>query len=147
MFQSMYDSNDNYISLTGEHLINVKGRGYIKAKNIKIGDKLRVYAEEDKNFYDFEVKKILHEMKLGFVAPLTYKGTILVNQIDTSCYAQINDHDLADLAMTPVKLWYKIRKFFGLNKARSIQNNENVEISFYSSLLYKITSTIMPSLF
>lgn len=110
LFQVIYDSFGNSLSLTSSHLLFIQNRGYINAAKVQIGDNLRIYSTELKKFNDFKVDKISFDFTTGFIAPLTNEGTLLVNNIHTSCYAEINSHLVADLAVTPMKLWYKISK-------------------------------------
>lgn len=148
MFQIFHDSNGNSISLTSTHLIKLDERGgYVSAGSIKLGDMLRIYSKKEATFVNFEVKRIEFEMKMGFTAPLTQEGTILVNGVDASCYAQVNSHYLADLAMTPVKLWFKAKQFLFSRIIMTNENNENnvVDIDSYSIVLYKVASIFFNS--
>ena len=69
-------------------------------------------------FIDFKVEKIRFDFKTGYIAPLTNHGTLLVNNIHASCYAEINSHLVADWAVTPIKYWYKLRKYIQINKVK-----------------------------
>lgn len=145
MFQVFYDLNENQISLTGSHLIYVLEKGYVKANHVRIGDKLRIYSEKENIFKEFKVKRIDYQIKEGFIAPLTNHGTILVNGIDSSCYADINSHHLADFAMLPFRLWYKISKMLNLKN-----KNENIEfksVPNYFNFLHLFTYKMFPFLF
>lgn len=42
----------------------------------------------------------------GAFAPVTQEGTMLVDNVWVSCYADIADHDLADSLMAPLKSFY-----------------------------------------
>ena len=142
MFQSIHDSSGNYISLTSSHLVYVLNKGYVNAARIKIKDKLRIYSNEINNLIDFTVEKISFDLKKGFIAPLTFQGNLLVNNIHASCYAEINSHSIADWAMMPIKLWYKISKNFkGISEETS-----SVEISQFSHFMYNLVSSYLPSL-
>ena len=101
---------------------------------------MSVYSED--RFVDTEIVKIEKETKMGFIAPLTDAGTILVNNVDASCYAEINSQWIADLAMKPIKLWYKLSKYFGMSES----NNENGMHS-YATVLQHFTEKYLPSLF
>jgi hypothetical protein len=145
MFQEFYDKNQNHVSLTSSHLIYVQNKGYIKAANVQIGDKLRVFLNgKRREFVDFEVKRIDFQLKDGYVAPLTRDGTLLVNQVDTSCYAEVNDHYAADWAMTPLKVWYSLSKYFKPPQTDHARI-QNKAISPYSMFLHKIATNLFPS--
>lgn len=139
-----YDSIKNKISLTGSHLIYVLSKGYIKASEVRIGDKLRTFSVNDKAFKEFEVKQIDFQIKEGFIAPLTDHGTILVNGIDASCYADINNQNLADIAMLPVRLWYKISKW--INWTSNNEDKEFIGVSKYFNFLHVFTYNVFPYL-
>lgn len=111
---------------------------------MQIGDLLRTYSNKDKEFVDFQVKRISYELKEGFIAPLTNEGTLLVNQVDTSCYAEVNSHQMGELAMAPVKLWYKLNKLF-TNTIVDKGSDHDVGVNLYSKLLYKFGLTFFPS--
>ncbi len=140
----MYDASNKQISLTNSHLIYVKNKGYIKVSDVKLSDVLRVYSNEKNDFDNFLVSRINYELKTGFIAPLTQQGTLLVNQIDTSCYAEVNDHSVANLFMIPVKFCYKINKY--LNLKNTIKSaSSNVDLDFYSKVLYQFGLKYFPS--
>lgn len=42
----------------------------------------------------------------GAFAPVTQEGTMIVDGVLVSCYADIADHDLADTLMAPLKSFY-----------------------------------------
>jgi hypothetical protein len=143
LFKTMYGASNKQISLTNSHLIYVKNKGYIKVSDVNLGDFLRVYSNEKNYFDNFLVSRIDYELKTGFIAPLTQQGTLLVNQIDTSCYAEVNDHSVADLFMIPVKFWYKINKYLDIKTIKSASSN--VDLDFYSKVLYQFGSKYFPS--
>jgi hypothetical protein len=127
-------------------LIYVQRQGYIKAASVQIGDKLRFYKANASTYSDFEVRRIDFNIKEGFVAPLTREGTLLVNGVDASCYAEINNHKVADLAMAPVKLWYVMSKYVASKKRRDLTEPESSkDMSFYSLFLQKIATHLFPS--
>ena len=136
----MVGSKGNRISLTGGHLINIKNKGYIKASQVKVGDIMSVYSND--KLVDSEIIDIEMEIKQGYTAPLTHEGTILVNNVHASCYAEINNQWIADLAMKPVKVWYKLSKYFSTSES----NSEN-GFHIYASILKQFTENFLPSLF
>lgn len=143
MFQIFSDSNGRSISLTSTHLLNVLERGYVSAGSIHVGERLRVYSAERHAFDELKVERIEFDMKTGFSAPLTQAGTILVNGVDSSCYAQVNSHFLADLSMAPLKIWSRLRKLLSINNNNN--NRHHVEVGAYSSALYRLASLFFSS--
>jgi hypothetical protein len=132
--------------MTSQHLIFEIGHGkYIKAAKIQVGDKLRVFSTEKQGFDEFLVSEISFDVKQGFIAPLTNHGTLMVNGVDASCYAEINNHHLADLFMYPVKMWHQLSKTFAF--ANSKFSQDEVNPSLYSNILYKFASNFMSSYF
>ncbi len=109
---------------------------------MKIGDVMSVYSNEE--LIDSEIIEIEIETKQGYTAPLTESGTILVNDVHSSCYAEINSHSIADLAMKPIKVWYKLSKYFGMTESKTNSDNG---LSFYSTVLQRFTENVLPSLF
>jgi hypothetical protein len=140
----LYDSNDNYISLTSSHLIYVEEVGYTKASNVKVGNRLRMYSHAANRLVDFVVAKISYDIKEGFVAPLTNEGTLLVNNLDASCYAEVNSHIIADIVMKPLKLWYKLAKY--LRTETDKNKDELINVDYYSTILYKFALNYLPSI-
>lgn len=46
------------------------------------------------------------QRSFGVYAPLTSSGNIVVNNVVASCYALVNDHQLAHTAFAPLRLFY-----------------------------------------
>ncbi|CAF1255464.1 unnamed protein product [Adineta steineri] len=65
-------------------------------------------------------------MKKGYYAPLTMKGTLLINNILASCYANINDHYLAQYSMAPFRYYYKFTRFISLHDPFNINKTEGL---------------------
>ncbi len=143
IFQVITDTlNKTSISLSPSHLIHINGVNYVQARKVKLGDTLRLF--NGKGFEDVVVGSINFEIDYGFTAPLTNAGTILVNGVDSSCYAVVNNHHLANLGMFPVKAWYSISKFL-FGEYNELDTYENLD--FYSENLFKVASYLMPSYF
>jgi hypothetical protein len=54
---------------------------------------------------------IEEKIEAGYIAPLVESGKLLVDGIHASCYADINSHMLAHLALKPFIYWYKFSKY------------------------------------
>lgn len=122
-----------YITLTPRHLIYVKQMDkqkfeFIAAFQVLVGDSLKKYDLEQKlqqNVYVTKIEKIFLN-RSGIFSPLTESGTIVVDNILTSCYSIVRYHEVAHF-------------FFDLLNRLNyyIELTSNVYIS-YSKFLYKI---------
>lgn len=143
MFQVLFDKSNKSISLSTTHLVYAKHAGYIYASKIKTGHVLRIYSYDEGQFIDFVVDRIDFQIKDGYIAPLTNEGTILVNNIDASCFATVNNHYMANLAMTPLKMYYKLSKYFG----HTNEINDYIDVDYYSQFLHSFATQYAPSFF
>ncbi|CAF4201590.1 unnamed protein product, partial [Rotaria sordida] len=128
----------NEISLTQYHLIpTIDSNGnenYLFAKQIKIGDYLFVLFNGKLKYSP--VINITIEMKKGYYAPLTMKGTLLINNVLASCFANVNNHHLAQYYMAPFRYYYKFAQFmsvydpFNINKTEGLYSTVNMMFYF-----------------
>lgn len=96
--------------LTKFHLIYIRRRfsSFWKvqfAKMIQKGDFVKVWS--DGKLVAAEVTSISISNERGSIAPLTNEGNIIVDGVLASCYALLEDHELADSIFWPAKLIYK----------------------------------------
>lgn len=107
LFIQIRTSRGNSLKLTPKHLIAVQSKllekEYIFAEKIKEG--LKVYIFSNGEEIEDTVLSVERTIDAGFYAPLTADGTLLVNGISISCYAIIEDHDLAHFFVTPLRLF------------------------------------------
>eukprot|EP00117_Sycon_ciliatum_P020309 scpid71680/ scgid18128/ Desert hedgehog protein A; Cephalic hedgehog protein; Desert hedgehog protein 1; X-CHH; Desert hedgehog protein A N-product; Desert hedgehog protein A C-product len=54
------------------------------------------------------VIQVSHVWLQGAYSPLTRTGTLLVNDVMMSSYGEVNSHWVADVMMSPLKLWWSI---------------------------------------
>lgn len=52
------------------------------------------------------ISRVSVTMRAGLFAPLTQQGTIVVNGVAASCYAAVDQHQLAHWAFAPLRLMY-----------------------------------------
>ena len=69
----------------------------------------------------------------GIFAPLTQSGTLIVNRVAVSCYAEIENQRIADLAMKPLMIAYIIRN--SLNHGNGKKWNRKSECQFKNTPL------------
>ena len=79
------------VELTEDHLIKT-GNSYVHAKYVKVGDQLS----------SGEVSEITSGTSF-VVSPLTRSGTIIVNNVVLSCYANVLSHNVANFALAPLR--------------------------------------------
>ncbi|CAF1444448.1 unnamed protein product [Rotaria sordida] len=138
LFYTLRTDSGNEISLTEYHLIpiiNSNGNEqYVFAKQIKIGDYLFVLFNGKLKYSP--VINITIEMKKGYYAPLTMKGTLLVNNILASCFANAYNHHSAQYYMAPFRYYYKFARFtslydpFNVNKTEGLYWTINIMLHF-----------------
>ncbi|CAF4747231.1 unnamed protein product, partial [Rotaria sp. Silwood2] len=106
------------ISLTANHLIatalafdHTSQIVYKLAKHVKIGDFLL-----NDQLLPEQVVSIKQEIKIGYYAPMSDAGTIVVNRLLASCYANVFSHQLAHWMMAPARLNYRLRVALGIKQ-------------------------------
>jgi len=106
LFLKIITKSNKSIKVSHTHLIAVASGGFIKANKLKIGQLIPVYDYLKEQYINDEIESIGVELVDGFSAPLTTAGTILVEGILVSCYAIVDSHRLAHLAMSPIRWLY-----------------------------------------
>ncbi|CAF2921078.1 unnamed protein product [Rotaria sp. Silwood2] len=138
VFKQLTTVSGRQLSLTLSHLLPTDIHGYVMAKNIHIG--MNIYIMNDDGLLITEtISNVIDVVKQGYVAPLTQKGTLIVNNVAASCYATINNHHVAHAALAPMRWWYGL---FGEIK-------ESVKITgihWFPNILYEMTTFLMPSI-
>jgi len=85
----------------------------------------------------------------GFYAPLTSSGNIVIDDVISSCYAEVTSHRLAHLAMAPVRVAHSFARCFGL--ARTATSLEGMYsdngIHPYAVLLRAVADYFLPEVF
>ena len=99
-FLQITTERNNILKITEDHLLFVETTGKAKAipaRDVKVGDTLFVRAvhsaEKDAVL---SINKVYDE---GVYAPVTLSGTILVNNVHTSCYFDVLSHEWSHRAM------------------------------------------------
>jgi hypothetical protein len=135
LFKQLTTVSGHQLSLTSSHLLPTDIYGYVMAKNIRVG--MNIYVMNDNGLLTIEtISNVIDIIKQGYIAPLTQKGTLIVNNIAASCYATINSHHLAHAVLAPMRWWYEL---FGGAK-------EIVGIHWFPKMIYEMTTFFMPSI-
>ena len=126
---------------------SVSYNDFIYAKDLQVGDCLRVRVDSDgNNQLSSEMQGIseisMHKLD-GAYAPLTTLGTIVVDEVVASCYAAIRYHGLGQLAFAPLQYLYPWLPDVFLAR----QNvSENAMVQWYPKLLVNGVWPIMQTL-
>lgn len=98
------------LKITEDHLVFVEKGGQaaaIPARDVIIGDIL--YVIDDQNVVKKDaVQNIRFVWEKGVYAPVTLSGTILVNDVHTSCYFDVLSHEWSHWAMGVARVVYQV---------------------------------------
>ena len=96
--------------ITEDHLLFVEKEGRasaIPAREVRIGD--TVYVRGDQHAVETDVvQSISSVIEKGVYAPVTLSGTILVNDVHTSCYFDVLSHEWSHRAMGVARAVYRV---------------------------------------
>ncbi|CAF1537290.1 unnamed protein product [Adineta ricciae] len=113
------------IEISSKHLIFLYGQqNPVFASEINIGSQIQVVNHQE--ILAGTVIQIETVQSQGFYAPLTASGTIIIDSVVCSNYANVRNHYLAHLAMQPYQWWMML-----VGPRKSITS----EINWYASAL------------
>lgn len=95
------------ITLTPSHLIftsNSSGTQLTAKQALRVSSGDFVLVSLDGKLVPSQVTRVSVVKLTGLVAPVTMEGNIIVDGVVSSCYAMINDHEIAHLAFGPLRL-------------------------------------------
>ena len=122
-FLKIESDSGRTLELTANHLVfvsraedSVTSQTFeaIFAKNVRAGDFIQIVDANATSSHApaarvERVRRVTSLYARGLFAPLTRSGTLVVNDHVTSCYAQIESHTIAHLALAPVRLVTSLR--------------------------------------
>ena len=100
-FLKIVTTKEKILLITADHLLFVELMGQataIPARDVKIGD--TVYVRGSHGSETDLVRSISTVYEKGAYAPVTLSGTILVNDVHTSCYFDVLSHEWSHKAMS-----------------------------------------------
>ncbi|XP_029979015.1 sonic hedgehog protein [Sphaeramia orbicularis] len=140
------------ITLTAAHLLFVghnsteEEEGLMSAvfaSQVRPGQKVLVFDERRRGLEPVTVKRIYTQEHEGSFAPVTVQGTVVVDEVLASCYAVIQDHDLAHWALAPVRLAYWVSTLFSSSPPPVSAQKDGVH--WYSKILYQLGTWLLDS--
>ncbi|XP_070774774.1 tiggy-winkle hedgehog protein [Enoplosus armatus] len=145
------DKPHRRLSLTPAHLVfvmnstNSSDIRAVFASNVRVGQRLLVVGnEQPDHLIPAKVTRIYVEQYEGSYAPVTSHGTIIVDRVFASCYAVVEDHDLAHWVFVPVRLWRSLLSLVGMVKELSSVHQAD-GVHWYPELLYHVGSWLLDS--
>ncbi|XP_040023696.1 sonic hedgehog protein [Gasterosteus aculeatus] len=150
LFHVIETDSGQKITLTAAHLLFV-GRNAtagermsaVFASQVRSGQKVFVFDAERSRLEPVTVRRIYTREHEGSFAPVTAQGTVVVDQVLASCYAVIEDHDLAHWALAPVRLAHWVSSLlFRSQRGASAQSDG---VHWYSKMLYQVGSWLLDS--
>ncbi|XP_069580767.1 tiggy-winkle hedgehog protein-like [Brachyistius frenatus] len=140
------------LRLTAAHLVFVTNRngsdssGFraVFASNVKPGHWLHVVDDGPRRLVPARVTGVTVEPYEGSYAPVTSHGTIIVDRVLASCYAVVEDHDLAHWAFTPVRLWRSVLSLVGMVKVLGGVHQAD-GVHWYPGILHHVGSWLLDS--
>lgn len=151
LFYVIETDSGQKIVLTAAHLLFVghnstdmeKRRSAIFASEVQPGQKVFVFDDERSRLEPVTVKRIYTEEHEGSFAPVTVQGTVVVDQVLASCYAVVEDHDLAHWALAPVRLAHWVSSLLFSSQPQVSAQNDGVH--WYSKILYQLGTWLLDS--
>ncbi|XP_032900237.1 sonic hedgehog protein [Amblyraja radiata] len=135
------------LALTAAHLLFVghatnEGQLGLKAtfaSKVRSGQLVYITDGDSHRLRPARVDKVYLEEMIGAYAPLTMQGTLVIDQVLTSCYAVIEEHSLAHWAFAPVRMRYTARSLLLPSDPPAVNCTvQAVGVHWYSSALYQI---------
>lgn len=145
------ETNDGAaLTVTPAHLVLVwkqqqQQTKYIFADRIEEGDHVLVHTADSDALVPRKVIRITTELHTGFYAPLTYEGTIVVNNITASCYALVESHAAAHASFMPIRAMHRMGDWFGTPRtAQPIVTHQN-GLHWYAKALNVVKDYCVPT--
>lgn len=113
------------------------------ASQVRAGQKVFVFDPDRSRLFPVSVKRIYTQTHEGSFAPVTVQGTVVVDQVLASCYAVIEDHDLAHWALAPVRLAHWLSSLLFTSQRHASAQNDGVH--WYSKMLHGLGTWLLDS--
>ncbi|CAF3868813.1 unnamed protein product [Rotaria sp. Silwood2] len=141
LFYTFTTESGHQVSLTPEHLLYIGNQTYIQARHIDSKEHKLFIAGKNGQLESSRIRSIDLQIKHGYATPITQHGTLLVNNVSSSCYASIYHHSIGHMAMAPLRWIHQAKQIFGLiNKNETNENG----IHWYPRALNNIVHMFVP---
>ncbi|XP_062235051.1 sonic hedgehog protein [Platichthys flesus] len=151
LFYVIETDSGQKIALTAAHLLFV-GQGNsterahrrmsaVFASQVRPGH--TVFVLDAERLRPVTVTRIYTQEHEGSFAPVTAQGTVVVDQVLASCYAVIQDHELAHWALAPVRLAHWVSSLLFSSQPQASAQTDGVH--WYSKVLYQLGTWLLDS--
>ena len=108
-----------HLSLTPNHLIYASADGSMRLQDVEpifahdlyVGQYVLRKENNSNSVVAVKVVSLTRRTAVGAFAPLTKHGTIVADDVITSCYAVILSQNIAHAALAPVRWYYDIKRY------------------------------------
>lgn len=153
-FHRLEAENDVTIHVTPSHLLfsaDLEGSVLtsaeaVPASDVTEGRYIFVAMGNASSVSAVKVRHVRVMREVGVYAPLTRTGTIVVDGVIASCYAVFQSHDVAHVAMAPLRLAYYVTGLVGSRDARENVTSSS-SVHWYAELLLRVTQRLVPAMF
>jgi hypothetical protein len=122
------------LTISKYHLLALSSSTFIFSKDIRPGQNVTVYNPNEKRFHPSQVISVKYVTKTGLHSPLSMEGTLVVNDVYVSCYANFPIHWISH---TMFSLWRGLYKNFPSLLSSSTDEDN---IHWYPSMLISAAS-------
>lgn len=151
LFYVIETESGQKITLTAAHLLFVGhnatqgggGMSAVFASQVRRGQTVFVHDAQRNHLEPVTVKRIYTQEHVGSYAPMTAQGTVVVDRVLASCYAVIEDHDLAHWALAPVRLAHWVSSLLFSSQPQVSGQKDGVH--WYSKILYQLGTWLLDS--
>lgn len=122
--------------LSSYHMVFTKERKFIFTKDLKLNETVQIFNGRNKTFDIARVANIDYVSSVGAYAPLLMKGTIVVNDVYTSCYAMFPSHQISHYVFS---IWRFMYRYFP-KTVISLDNNS--EYHWYPDIFRNVFNSL-----
>ena len=146
-FITIETSSGETLSLTPSHLMYVSDTPHTDHTNVQavfassVHPGQYVYTSQDGRLLPVRIAEVYTQRLTGVYAPLTRHGTLMVDSVSVSCYAQVESQWLTHTVLAPVRWYYDVTSW--LHRGSSHNQSED-GILWYAQILHALGAIVVP---
>lgn len=127
LFLNIRTHSGKSVKVSTYHLMAVPGGDFKFAQDLRREDAIVTYDFDKQAPVEERIASIMIESVVGYVAPLTMSGTLLVDGILASCYAVIDSHKIAHTVMAPARWLYSVHGLLDQAAPEAVTSHLQIE--------------------